>query len=129
MNTFQENQLLSGGDTMLHYHLQDRTPTHDTLDGLQAIQSEVAVSANYTASYNDDILVCDATSGNITLTLPLAKGGKQFIIVKTNATNNVVITAGGSNTINGLSTLTLSTQWATVTLKASTNRWLVIANA
>jgi len=52
----QEGELTGGGDSLLHYHLQDRVPTHDTLNGLQRVMSARTVTTNYTCTFNDDIV-------------------------------------------------------------------------
>lgn len=129
MDVYQEGQLIGGGDTLLHYHLQDRTPTHETLDILQSVQVERTLSASGDILSTDDIVLGDTTAGAITLTLPLAKGGKVYIILKSAGANSVTIQTSGSDTISGASTKVLSTLWSSTTLKASSGRWLVIADA
>lgn len=66
------------------------------------------------------VLYCDATSGAITVTLPTiasAGGGRVYIIVKTDSsTNAITINRAGSDTINGLTSSVLPTQYDKVTL-------------
>lgn len=59
-----------------------------------------AKSANYTATLADEVIVVNATSGAITITLPLASGntGKKYTIKKSDGTvNKVIISRSGSD--------------------------------
>lgn len=59
----------------------------------------------------DDLIVVDATSGPVTITLaaPTAAERNQVRVVKSDATaNNVIIDPAGSTLINGQSNLVLS---------------------
>lgn len=67
----------------------------------QAAPYVVAVkTANYSPSrtVGHEVILCNATSGNITITLPTATGSKaMFTIQKTDSSSNTV--ADGTNTI------------------------------
>lgn len=73
-------------------------------------------TANYTVLETDanSIILCDATSGNITITLPTAaSAGSGFMVwvKKTDASaNTVTIDADGSETISGASTVVFTDQ-------------------
>jgi hypothetical protein len=66
-------------------------------------------TANYTLTTSDHYIMADATSGNLTLTLPAASGnaGLQYYITKTTAANQVIIDPNAAETINGSSTFIL----------------------
>lgn len=73
----------------------------------------VAVSANATLSGTHKFYHCDATAGNITLTIPLASAqiGANFRIKKTDTTaNKCVLSRSGSDLINLDPTLDLDVQ-------------------
>lgn len=72
---------------------------------------------------------CDATSAAITLNLPTAKisAGRTIVIKKIDASANAVtIDAAGSETIDGATTLALSSQWATARLYSNGKTWDVV---
>ncbi len=72
----------------------------------------------------------NATSGAITITLPTCStssapttGGRQIVVQKTDSSgNNVTVAASGAQTINGVSTLVLSAQYAAKKRSSATVR-------
>lgn len=90
----------------------------------------VAKSANYTVTANDHTIECDATSGAITLTLPAVSGaqaGTQYTLKKTDASANAVTFDGNaSETIDGATTVSTTTQWASITIRrnAAGTAWI-----
>src|SRR5690606_3377141 len=63
----------------------------------------VVKTANATLTTNENVVLADTTSGNITLTLPSVSGntGVVFHIKKTVTANTLTIAASGSDTIDG----------------------------
>ena len=93
------------------------------------LSNVVAITDNYTTNYSDTVILADATSGNITVTLKPANEmtQKRIVILKTDASaNTVTIDADGSETINGALTNVLSTKYAKVELTAYNGAWYVI---
>lgn len=89
----------------------------------------MAITASYTINYNDGVILADATSGNITITLlpALEMTQKRIVIMKTDASaNTVTVDGNASETINGALTNVLSTQYAKVELTAYNGAWYVI---
>lgn len=90
----------------------------------------VAKTANYTVTANDHTIECDATSGAITLTLPAVSGaraGTQYTLKKTDASANAVTFDGNaSETIDGATTVSTTTQWASITIRrnAAGTAWI-----
>ncbi len=61
------------------------------------------------------IYICDAWDGAVNITLPASDGNSQFLFKKIDASANPVrIYASGSNTIDGTSPQTLSSQWNSI---------------
>lgn len=90
----------------------------------------VAVTADYTALDQDLVVLANATSGVITVTLPTAKGreGRRIIVKKTDASGNAVtIDANGSETIDGATTVPLSSQYATREMVSDLTNWHVVS--
>jgi hypothetical protein len=69
-----------------------------------------SVTGNYTVLADDDILLIDATAGNITVTLPTAVGikGKVYTTKRIdNSSNTVTIDGDGTETIDGSASYSL----------------------
>ena len=85
------------------------------------------ISASTTISLGFDVYLVDATSGNITLTLPnISTNGINVNIRRTDLTANIVtITGTGGQLINGNSTLRLAINTDT-TLNSLSSAWFTI---
>jgi hypothetical protein len=92
------------------------------------VLSVATKTANYTITPIDYTVLGDATSGAITITLPTAVGaiGRTYIIKRTNSgANNVTITTTSSQTIDGVTTFTLSNQYDTITVVSDGANWMI----
>jgi len=70
-------------------------------------------TGSYSVNTKDDMIDCNATSGNITLSGPIAGpvGGKVWTVIKSDSTvNTCTIDPAGSDTIGGQTTYVLKTQ-------------------
>ena len=114
----QEYELTQGGDCHLHSHAFDRSITQDSVLQFQDSERIRKVTASYAVQYSDDYLFVDTTSGAVTLTLPTARGGKSYCIVRIAGANNVTIARTSPDTINGATSLVISASYAPVRLKA-----------
>ena len=112
------SSLVNGGDCTEHYHLSDRQPHHDLSKGLEELKNVTSVSADYTVKYADDYILVDSTSGVVTVTVPLARGGFLFTVVRIAGANNVNIATMGSDTINGAASVSIVTSYVPQTFKA-----------
>lgn len=92
-----------------------------------AVATPVAMkTAAYTLAATDSVVVCDASGGTFTVTLPSASGivGRQYCIKRINGgINSVTVAAAGSETIDGSATTVLLTQYAVVTLVSDGANW------
>jgi hypothetical protein len=118
----QEQQLLEGGECYLHYHPEDRVPTHDTLNRLQNLANEVTISASYTATYNDDHIICSAAC---TVTLPPARAGKEIEVTQT-FVGTVTVLPTGTETLVGATSVTMNVQWMSLRFKSVTGGYILI---
>jgi hypothetical protein len=102
----------------------------------QWVPETPAVTAAYTVrtktttytALAGDVLLCDATGGAFTVTLPAAAGvtGQSISVKKTDASANAVTVDGnGAETIDGAATLALATRYAAVTLWSDGSNWWV----
>jgi hypothetical protein len=84
------------------------------------------VSSNYAALGTDDHIRVDATSGNITVTLPDAAAilGKKYVIKKVDVSANLVnIQTSLAQTIDGLTVQQLLTQYETISIVSTGVTW------
>jgi hypothetical protein len=85
-------------------------------------------SANFTAAVDYHYSV-NATSANITCTLPARSGvtlGKQIRFKLYDATNDLILTPAGSDTIDGLASYTLGNPKQSITLVRGANDWEIL---
>lgn len=88
------------------------------------------VTGNTTLTTDYDVVTADASGGAVTITLPdrATVQGKVYTIKRTSASNNVVVSRAGSDTIEGATSKTLGSQYATITLLAGTATWLILSS-
>jgi len=85
------------------------------------------VTTTYTALLSDSFLICDATGGAFTVTLPPATGNisARMIFKRINSgANAVTISRSGSETIDGATSQSLASQWAVLRLHSDGSNWL-----
>lgn len=124
LNDFQEQQLIGGGDTLLHFHLSDRIPTHDTLVQLEVVATRRTVTTDpYTVTEADDLLLCP--SGG-TINFPASKNnGREFEVVMT-GTDPVTVVLDGSDLVYGESSVLLEQQGTALRFKSVSGGWVFI---
>jgi len=83
----------------------------------------------YSMAAGDSYLDCNAASGNVTLNLPAASGSGRVLTFKdTGASGTCTVAPNGSDTIDGASSLVVSTQYQPVNLvDAASGKWDVAA--
>jgi hypothetical protein len=92
-----------------------------------------SVTANYTCRYIDDVLLVDATSNNITITLPHAAGWKgwQITIKRLDGSGNTLtVQAQDGHPIDGITAgYTTLTVYQVLTLVSTGAGWVALASA
>jgi len=87
------------------------------------------VSANYTVTDDDHVILVDATAASRTITLPTAVGraGRAFLIiaVAVGTDKTVTIAPQSGQTINGASSKTLSSQWDRCKVISDGSNWVI----
>lgn len=84
---------------------------------------------SFTFAATDSTIICDATMGSVTGTLPTAVGisGKQYTMKKIDVSANTCIFDGsGAETIDDATTLTISTQYQSYTIISDGTEWWII---
>ncbi len=93
--------------------------------GANSVQSKTTA---YSILVSDWFLKLDATGGIFTVTLPTAVGytDKEYILKKIDSSGNVITVATtSSQTIDGSTTKSLSTQWSTLVVVSDGANWLI----
>lgn len=103
------------------------------LADLQVLGGTVASkTTTYTATDADGVILCNATSAAFTVTLPTAVGrtGKRYSLIKTDSSANAItVDPSGAETINGDTTVSLATQYATLAIVSNGTNWIKVINA
>lgn len=98
--------------------------------GYHVLRSTVAKTGTYTATVDDDVILCSASLGAFTVNLPAAadSAGRQYTIKKTdNSANAVTIDGTGSEKIDGQNTQALGSQYESVTIVCDGAAWHVVS--
>lgn len=94
-----------------------------------ALVTKVFSDSPYTALSTDVVILCDCTSGAMTVNLPAVASaglGRRYVIKKIDSSGNAVtIDGNASDTIDGATTKSLATQYASATLLNSTTAWYI----
>jgi hypothetical protein len=118
---------LNSWDTILNDFLGVAHNSDGTLK--YTIVTKVASDSPYTILATDVIILGNAVSGAITVTLPTAVGipGKVYIIKKTDSSSNAVTVATtSSQTIDGSTTKILPAQYNSVQVISDGANWIII---
>jgi hypothetical protein len=86
-------------------------------------------TSNLTLTDTHYTVLVDATSSGVTITLPSASGidGRIYVVKKIDSSvNTVTIQSQSGQTIDGASSITLLTQYATVVVQAYSGNWYVV---
>lgn len=89
----------------------------------------VSKTVSYNATISDGLILCDATTGPITIGLPSAATafGKELIVKKTDASANAITVDGNlSEKIDGALTQVISSQWTAVDMICDGNNWFIV---
>lgn len=98
-----------------------------------AMTASFVVWADDSSGSPKDIYLCASAGGNVTATLPAVgdadpTAGRVVTIFKVDAANDVIIDGDGSETINGATTVTMSSQYDWRTLISNGTTWFVIGS-
>lgn len=86
-------------------------------------------TSNYTISNTDTVVFADATSGNVTITLPTASSitGYRFYVKRIDGSgNSCSIARSSSDTIDGQTSISLSQQYTSLTIVSDGNAWYIV---
>lgn len=88
------------------------------------------ITGTTTLDTTHNIILADATGGSITINLPAVASSSRrvYTILKINAANTVTIDGNSSETINGSTTQSLTTQYSVYTIVCDGTAWYIIGN-
>jgi hypothetical protein len=86
------------------------------------------LSTSQTIRITRTLYVVDTSAGTLTITLPPAKEakGEWIVFKKIVAANTMTIDGNGSETIDGATTQSTTTQWSTLEIVSDGTSWYVI---
>ena len=86
-----------------------------------------SVSSDTTLTAADYMLGVDTTAANRTITLPVVATvpGQAFVVKKVAGANNVILEGDGAETIDGAANQTITTLWASLTVRSTGTTWWV----
>lgn len=88
-----------------------------------------AVTTSTSATTDDYLILANATSASITVTLPVAadSDGTVIVVKKTDSSSNTVVVDGnGSETIDGATTQTLTSQYDSISVACDGAVWWIV---
>ncbi|HSX43168.1 MAG TPA: hypothetical protein VLF59_03720 [Candidatus Saccharimonadales bacterium] len=91
--------------------------------------STTTKTTGYTVTSSDTVVFADATSGNVTITLPTASGvaGYRFYVKRIDGSaNTVTISRSGSDTIDGMTSFTLDLQYTAFGVVSNGSNWYIL---
>lgn len=100
----------------------------DEVEGAIIVPAVVTVTGNTTLTVANVVVLCDASSGSLTITLPAAatKVGLYYIKKIDSSGNTVTIDGNGSETIDDALTVVISIQYESKTLAPDGSNWYII---
>lgn len=123
-NKWQMFALVDGSDNILQIGISDGATFHKLVDA----NGVVSRTTTDTISIMEGIILCDATGGAYTETLPSATdlNGKVITVIKIDSSANAVTLDGaGSETINGELTWTLGAQYDSIEVISNGINWII----
>lgn len=98
-----------------------------TLQSGAVFAATTTKTASYTVTSADYTIRADSTSAAVTITLPASpETGRIYNIKRINSGSNSVTISGNGKTIDGSSTVTISTQWTNVEVQYNGTTWDII---
>jgi hypothetical protein len=86
-------------------------------------------TTSYTITGSDTVIFADASSGAVTITLPVASGlsGYRFYVKRIdNSANTVTIARSSTDTIDGMTSFTMDMQYTAVALISNGSAWYIL---
>lgn len=95
----------------------------------QVIVATATKTSSYTLVASDNVILGDASGGNVVITLPLASiaSGYRFQIKKIDSSSNTTsLQCSGGDTIDGSTTAVISVQYLSITIVSDGSNWYIV---
>lgn len=95
----------------------------------QSSRNQKTISSDYTLTLSDEVVFVDCSTSDVVVTAPSASGisGREFSVKrKPGGSFNCVISASGSETIDGGSSVNLYYDYEAISLISDNNNWLIL---
>lgn len=122
----QESSLTSRGDCFEHWHSEDRVLRHDDVLAYQSLTVVFDVSTNTVIDDRFDFIRVDTSAGNVDVTLPPAKSGRELEVMKNSAANRLRILPSNSDLILGATEVRVFNYGTSLRFKAVSDGWFII---
>jgi len=139
-NSFLSNSSTTLGNTALtlgstttsvgNLTLSNVTITSGSISNIAIGAAITTKNANYNATSSDETILGNASTSNITITLPTAVGatGKTYVVKKIDSSaNTVTIATTSSQTIDGTLTRVFSNQYTGAQVQTDGSNWYILA--
>ena len=83
-------------------------------------------AGDYTVTISDGTILVDATSGDVTVTLPAPSVGKKLIVKKVDTSGNAVVMNGNGVNIDGVPTRTNTVPYKAFVLQSDGANWFIV---
>ena len=106
-----------------------RSGTDDITTAILQTPLTVTVAADYTARNQDKLILVNDTSATRTITLPAAAThkGHTVTVKKQSASNTTVVDGNSSETIDGATTKTITSQYGFLTITCDGSGWQIVS--
>jgi hypothetical protein len=122
----------SGASVELRITAEQMSDIHtavNTLEDASHVLNVTTITSNATLTSSQTVVLCDASSGAITVTLPAASGndGRHYHIKKIDSSGNAVtIDGNGSETIDGETTQAVAVQYNSIQIVCDGSEWHIL---
>lgn len=118
---------LSAGAASIYVHyVEVEHSTHQTTPGdTPAIVTDPGNEALPPVPRTSTLVEADATSSPVTVLLPTSVTGDSVVVVKIDASGNLVTVDGNGTTINGSSTVLITSQYDSLTFVLGATEWRI----
>ena len=100
----------------------------DEVDQIRPFSTRI-ITTTHTATKNDDVILCDASGGAFTITLPAAVNSTGIVLhIKKidSSVNSVTVDGNSSETIDDATTAIITTQYESIQIICTGSEWFII---
>ena len=113
--------------SVLQWLWEDLVKVVNTNDRMKTVGPLIGTASDYGLKSEDEMLLVDATSADVTVTLPQVASvprGKMYSVKKIDSTAHIVHITGDAN-IDGSASLGITSQYVSYTLQSDGSKWWI----